>query len=895
MKKLLLSLSMLFGCTVAFAAPVEAVYTADPADNSTVTESPTTITLTFSGVTKVEDGANLETALTATLNNAEYVFGGTRASNNEYYLSIPRNNPITNGTLKVTFGEGALSLDGNPNAPFTYTFTVDPTYVPTPSGPVFTPANGSVVKSLQTISVVVPGVLGQSDADVKATLVNKTTNASYSVSYPDVEGTTISATFGKAEITDPGEYVFTIPAGMYWIGSWGEEEEGNSPEYTATYTIEAPVADAVDFSSVLTQVLPDESMPADEYWEGAVTVMLTVKGEAAINASSAAKATMTLNGAAFGDALSAADSGTKIMVMPDGEETTLGLMFAEVEKPAGGTYTLTIPQGLFTIGGKPLTEYTHSWEIKAGAADINLAWNPTADGTIDLTSPDSKVVSSGSYWQNFYTTNSGLMSPYDDDFVTIEEKAILTNEDGEIIAEFSDDWSTNCLMPTNGQIRWSIQKAGATADIKKNGINTNGTYTLTIPEGFLKTAAGEPVKAQTVTWTVTGGISNEALQEYTCSPEPGEYKVYPEITLTYKDCTKIVLNGKPTAEVTLSNKTIGTFTISTDGVDKVTLTPNSEITTLAPSEFSVYRVIVPAGAYNLTINNIEAANSEVKLENVYKVATPTPDPLTIDPETGSTLASGEDLRYIYYSTEQTVTFDAAKKARLYTVVDGERSAEPIASYNRTAYDANKGEFYMAANEDGSYPELAEGTYQLVFPSGFYRAVIGGASRSSEEQVLTYIISSVAPKEYTFKLTPEAGATLEELEDLFVEVEGAETVKVLLPLQLSNGTDKYDVVGVADGLTVDYMITTQELTDGEWTATVSASGLEIDGTEYLKVISWKFNIKTPDSVAGIFGDDTLFNVYNAAGIIIFSNGNADDLRTLAPGLYIINGKKVIIRK
>ncbi|MCH5229396.1 MAG: hypothetical protein J1F12_05310 [Muribaculaceae bacterium] len=49
------------------------------------------------------------------------------------------------------------------------------------------------------------------------------------------------------------------------------------------------------------------------------------------------------------------------------------------------------------------------------------------------------------------------------------------------------------------------------------------------------------------------------------------------------------------------------------------------------------------------------------------------------------------------------------------------------------------------------------------------------------------------------------------------------------------------------------------------------------------------------VQNLFNADSKFNVYSINGIQIVRNGNADSLNSLTPGLYIINGKKVLIRK
>ncbi len=41
-------------------------------------------------------------------------------------------------------------------------------------------------------------------------------------------------------------------------------------------------------------------------------------------------------------------------------------------------------------------------------------------------------------------------------------------------------------------------------------------------------------------------------------------------------------------------------------------------------------------------------------------------------------------------------------------------------------------------------------------------------------------------------------------------------------------------------------------------------------------------------------DETYTVYNAAGILLLNNADAAALRTLTPGLYIINGRKLMVK-
>ena len=49
-----------------------------------------------------------------------------------------------------------------------------------------------------------------------------------------------------------------------------------------------------------------------------------------------------------------------------------------------------------------------------------------------------------------------------------------------------------------------------------------------------------------------------------------------------------------------------------------------------------------------------------------------------------------------------------------------------------------------------------------------------------------------------------------------------------------------------------------------------------------------------SVTGIFGGDSVFSIYSLQGVKLMETTVKEDLKRLTKGIYIINGKKVIIR-
>ena len=49
------------------------------------------------------------------------------------------------------------------------------------------------------------------------------------------------------------------------------------------------------------------------------------------------------------------------------------------------------------------------------------------------------------------------------------------------------------------------------------------------------------------------------------------------------------------------------------------------------------------------------------------------------------------------------------------------------------------------------------------------------------------------------------------------------------------------------------------------------------------------------ISGVFTDSENFNVYDVYGRPVFKYGSANQLDQLSTGIYLINGKKVLIKK
>lgn len=80
-----------------------------------------------------------------------------------------------------------------------------------------------------------------------------------------------------------------------------------------------------------------------------------------------------------------------------------------------------------------------------------------------------------------------------------------------------------------------------------------------------------------------------------------------------------------------------------------------------------------------------------------------------------------------------------------------------------------------------------------------------------------------------------------------------------------------------------------------TITVSLAGLScIDGMDHSKDLTKEYTTGTPSAITETTAADEGVTVYNLQGILVLKADNADALRTLESGAYIVNGKVLIVK-
>ena len=102
--------------------------------------------------------------------------------------------------------------------------------------------------------------------------------------------------------------------------------------------------------------------------------------------------------------------------------------------------------------------------------------------------------------------------------------------------------------------------------------------------------------------------------------------------------------------------------------------------------------------------------------------------------------------------------------------------------------------------------------------------------------------------------------------------------------------EYNVVSVGDNVVELTLTEAVEVMDGDYIVWLPEGYFWV-GNDQSKDI--KFAIDGVVSIEDI-AEDANFDIVNVNGMVIKRNGNKADLKALDPGIYVVNGKKVLVK-
>lgn len=273
-------------------------------------------------------------------------------------------------------------------------------------------------------------------------------------------------------------------------------------------------------------------------------------------------------------------------------------------------------------------------------------------------------------------------------------------------------------------------------------------------------------------------------------------------------------------------------------------------------------------------------------------------PLTVTPASESTL---EQIDRINFSYSSGISFNWGGNPDDKIVIRNNANRDIIAEFTRGDLENNADDNNVWIELDE--PITAAGVYEITVPSGFF--VLGEQMMSSlnKQAIIYYEIKGDAEGAFTLTADPAGG-----------KVDEIPATIVLTANDRSEVGNSYDILptltdnkGNSYALSTEYGIGWNQINvvladgaitaDGVYTLTVPVGSVignsETDVNEEL-VITYIIGTETAiDSIVANAGGKV--DVYTVNGVNILSNADAAAVKALGSGLYIINGKKIVIRK
>ena len=318
-------------------------------------------------------------------------------------------------------------------------------------------------------------------------------------------------------------------------------------------------------------------------------------------------------------------------------------------------------------------------------------------------------------------------------------------------------------------------------------------------------------------------------------------------------------------------------------VKEVVVSFNNEIT-----ENGTYTVVVPEGMFNLDLT-AQGFNVKSNREATFNITvdngdTPMPSiNVSINPVPGE-VASLKDFDLIFNDANEAGWGDGFPTL---TYPDG-----TVVKIKNQNFGKEPNELTLSMDEEITAP----GEYILTLPAA---SVYFDGTPTDKDYSFTYTIAEADNEKYT--ITPEVG-----------NVTSLQTIDVIFDShsEISFGSGNPSLTDAAgnsytvnEGWGPDWNILNwarftiaEEITaEGTYTLTLPAGHINYeDGNSNVKDIKFTWTIGNATAISNIFAAEGNVEIYNANGQLV-KRGDASAIKTLAPNkMYIINGKKVIIK-
>lgn len=761
---------------------------------------------------------------------------------------------MADGTLAFAPGQGQLG---------SYSYSIPYEVVTSDVATSFNPEHGSSLANASTVQIYISDkdAITYTGANFTYTVNDEQKSVDIvlsDISVADVQGTDgVMLTITVPEEAKTADNVVVSLTGVQCI-------DGLEREVSAKYNIVAVLVK--DFN-------PESISPASgEYLTEINTIDLTYDEEVYLSDEAA-------------DGVLVYDANNKTVASGKVTKVTGERKVARVELTtpvtADGSYTVKVKEGV--IGDK---DY-NSTGFETGRCNPELSLNyivnqKIASAEVRTTPEDGSTVTELKYFTIRYVNQANIGPSYNPEY-----SIYLLNSDGVRVAE--------------GTLDLVKDKDDVLSITLDTIITAPDTYTLEVQDSVIYLGTqynAEPNEAVSFTYTIAGEKTGNVTSDMT----PAEVTPTPETTLAELNelqlnfSSNVVVN--PYYDVVVYNRTertrvYGQMMASKADPSIVLIQLDEPIT-----DAGVYSVVIPAhaiGDAEYGTSGYMTGHTTTAQTYMYEVKAAQTSGVTITPAEGK-VESLKDFTIVFDEYEDAVPqnghgqlLDADGKVVAYTT-DEEPSWD---QYNLCTFTL-----------DVENAITAEGTYTLVLPEGMF--ALGSNGANSPEMRFTYTIGGEEPA-MDVTITPADGSTVSILNDFTIIFNDYDMAtpnpSVTYHGQVLNAAD--EVVAETTKENYDWDILNlckfsldKEITEaGTYRLVLPAAMFVFGESGDVESTALEFTYTVDGTYTGINavkGDTNaeVGDVYTTSGVKVRKAG--ESLDGLTKGLYIVNGKKVVIK-
>lgn len=593
-----------------------------------------------------------------------------------------------------------------------------------------------------------------------------------------------------------------------------------------------------------------------------------------------------------------------------------------------GTYRLVIPIGyvfLKTNDGKTFVNYTianyNNWfTVTDGMAQgiPQEPFTPLKDGYPFVS---SSVKYMDVLWpgSNLSFTGTGSIKIYPDEWKDFEPVVIPTSN----ISLVSLDGTNDVLRIEYG-------------DVELNENFWSPMRVLEIPEGYLKDATGALNPLQNIIFNVLVEIDSAP----TWTPADGSV-VNPneeKISLSWNGAAWVSYSGDIPAylEDAQGNQTylkLYDENFSPNGQIVIGGDNNALVTfdfTKMNLAMGTYKIVVPAGAFSMETEIANPVNGAMEYTFTYTdgsipVVQYLGQPSTISPRNGSTLPS-LSLAYLYWNNVEweipvergnPYQLDSSVLSKLHIVANGKEidnmsGARILAintkQSNEVTETGGPAELYI------QFPDVTfflTGTVDITIDEGLINDVNGKYTPkvSFSYNVEKFADAQPASDPASVDLeNPEAYVPLGELDKVVITWENQKVSAISSSasfILITATMVEDDVVETRTRLTPSiteeggllFQLGEYTKESGTYVLEIGEYSVNFDNGMTNGPAQFTYIVSTDtDGITHVYGNDKEgFIVFDMNGVLLLKSSNPSDLKCLKKGIYVINGKKVILKK